>query len=245
MRIATWNLESVRKLSPKREAAFLQSMAEVDADVWVLTETWVIYGPGAPYRLAAQSGQANDLMGRPDRCWVSIWVRSNLVTRTMEVWGQQDRMACGRIEMRQKQDVVVVGTVLPWAADKLWPGADGFCAVLEVQMAQWASLRGAPGACTFIAAGDFNQSLPHQRWYGSKKGEIALNNALKKHDLLCLTTGNVALANRPRIDHICAGRSALQSSFATQVNDWPIPTVNEKPITDHFGVFVDLDLLER
>ena len=57
MKIATWNLESVRPLTPPRRAAFLDAMRKVDADVWVMTETWADFSPPPDYQLVAQSGQ--------------------------------------------------------------------------------------------------------------------------------------------------------------------------------------------
>lgn len=40
MRIATWNLQSDKKLTDEREALFRQAMTAVNADVWVITESW-------------------------------------------------------------------------------------------------------------------------------------------------------------------------------------------------------------
>jgi hypothetical protein len=244
MRIATWNLQSDRPLPQEREALFRQEMNTVDADVWVLTETWMNFSPGEGYRLAAESSLADDLKTWPDRRWVAIWVKSSHDAERQEVQSQPDRMACARIKKPGQQDIVVIGTVLPWRGDKLWPGSDGFCAALDAQVAEWGRVRGVPDACTFLVAGDFNQSLPHHQWYGFKKGEIALNDALKKHDLLCLTLGKVPLTDQPRIDHLCISRSSLNPQFVPQISGWPIPFVKEKPITDHSGVFADLDLLD-
>jgi 2,4-dienoyl-CoA reductase-like NADH-dependent reductase (Old Yellow Enzyme family) len=47
-------------------------MNTVDADVWVLTETWEQFSPGDGYRLAAESSLADDLKTWPDRRWVAI-----------------------------------------------------------------------------------------------------------------------------------------------------------------------------
>src|SRR5687767_2854937 len=97
MRIATWNVESANRLTKIREATFHQAMSEVNADVWVLTETWRSFSPGAGYHLIARSHEAADLEGRPDRCWVSIWAKLSLVAKPMLVHSQPDRMACAWI----------------------------------------------------------------------------------------------------------------------------------------------------
>lgn len=241
MRIATWNVESLRRLAPEREAAFHRAMAGVDADVWVLTETWMTFSPGAGYRLVARSREADDLKPWPDRCWVSIWAKSPLVAKPQAVRRQPNRTACGRIEMPGRADVVVVGTVLPWKGDKLWPGADDYCASLASQSEEWGELRGEPDGCTFVVAGDFNQSTPYERWYGTRKGEAAMTSALRELDLLCLTHGNCPLTGEPRIDHICVGRSGLDPQSLPRTGGWAIPTVHDQPATDHSGVYVDLD----
>ncbi|HEX7375765.1 MAG TPA: endonuclease/exonuclease/phosphatase family protein [Pirellulales bacterium] len=242
MRIATWNLESLKQLTPERDAAFRLAMARIDADVWVLTETWNDLPPLSDYQLVAQSGDANDLKRWPNRCWVSIWGKSSLAANGQVIHGQADRMACGWIKIPGQRDIVVVGTVLPWRSDTLWPGDVGFGAALACQAEECGAIRGRPDTCDFVLAGDFNQSLPHRAYYGSKKGENALNDAFQRHDLVCLTAGNDPITDEPRIDHICVGRSSLKSSRIPHVGAWAIPSINDKPITDHAGVFAELDL---
>jgi hypothetical protein len=240
MRIATWNLQSDKPLTQEREALFRQAMNTVDADVWVLTETWVNFAPGEGYRLAAESSLGDDLKTWPDRRWVAIWVKSPHVG-IQQVSGQPDRMACCRIEMSNQQNIVVAGTVLPWSSDELWPGDNGFCASLALQTVDWGTLRGGLNSCTLVVAGDFNQSIPHERWYGFKKGEEALIGAFQELDLMCLTQGKCPLTSKPRIDHICISRSSLDLHSLPKVGDWAIPSVNDKPATDHSGVYVDLE----
>lgn len=238
MKIATWNLESLNKLRPSREAAFREAMAAIDADVWILTETWVGFSPGEGYRLVAESYAAKDLETQPDRCWAAIWSRWDAEIQTVK--GQSDRMACGRFKNSGHQDVVVVGTVLPWRSDQLWPGVDGFCAALTIQAEEWSRLWGACRAAAFVVAGDFNQSLPHQNHYGSKQGAIKLEQALEDHGLMCVTTGNDPLSGNPRIDHICINRSG-RNPEGIPVGTWLIPRLEGKPITDHAGVYADFD----
>src|SRR5579871_312771 len=237
MRIATWNVESLRRLTPEREAAFHKAMAEVNADVWVLTETWTTFSPGTGYKLLSQSTKAADLNRWPDRCWVSIWAKSPLLGTSQETRKQPDRLACCRIQMSSQQNIVVVGTVLPWSSDELWPGVNGFCASLALQTVEWRTLRGRLNSSTLVVAGDFNQSIPHERWYGFKKGAEALKGAFQELDLMCLTQGKCPLTSGPRIDHICISRSSLDLRRLPQVGVWAIPCINDKPATDHSGVY--------
>ena len=243
MRIATWNVESLIRLTPERAESFRQAMAKLDADIWVLTETWFDFGPGAGYSLVAQSSKADDLKAWPDRCWVSVWAKSSSASRSQVICSQPDRMACGRIEIPGQMDVVVVGTVLPWGnSDKLFPGVEGFCAAVDSQAVDWAPQQESPEPCAYLVAGDFNQSLPYVAPYGYRKGEIAINSVLKKHDLLCLTEKQVLPSGKPMIDHVCVSQKGLKMKSVPNVNIWETPLINEKPITDHVGVFVDLEV---
>ena len=119
MRVATWNLESLKKLTAERDLAFQRAMEGVDADVWVLTETWLDYGPRIGFTLIAQSHAADDLGKGSNRCWVSIWVKSNIAANSIKVVGQFDRMAVCRVLPQDGRRVVIVGTVLPWGSDAL------------------------------------------------------------------------------------------------------------------------------
>jgi len=238
MRIATWNVESLRSLTPARETAFHQAMATVDADVWVLTETWTNFSPGAGYALAAESETATDLIRQPTRRWVSIWRKSSLAATRLSLRAQADRQACCRIQFADGNPVTVVGTVLPWNGDKRWPTANDFRDAVSEQAESWVELqRGSPD-CSLVIAGDLNQSLPYAMYFGSRVGETALSSALNRLNLTCLTQGDCSHLVRPRIDHICIERSGFESQ--SPVGGWDIPTVNGKGVTDHEGVFADL-----
>jgi hypothetical protein len=243
MRIATWNLQSDEPLHQEREALFHQEMDTVDADVWVLTETWEHFSPGEGYRLAAESSLADDLTPI-DRRWAAIWVKSIFVTERQVVQGQPDRMACAQIKKLGQRDVVVIGTVLPWHFDPRWLYPAGFCAAFAIQIAEWGRLWGTPRTSGFVVAGDFNQSLPLSEGRGSKKGEIALNDALQTHGLRCLTEGTNPLSGIPRIDHICVSQSNLQPLLTPPTATWPIPCIRGRPITNeyHCGEYADLEI---
>lgn len=244
MKIATWNLESLNRLTQDRKEAFHKAMEKVEADVWVLTETWSELEPLTGYKLVAQSCPAEDLKDS-GRCWVAIWVRSSLASIELEIQSpkQRDRMAAVQIKNPNGGGIVVTGTVLPWNSDKLWAGSDGFCQALAHQTTEWKRLHEIHSTYTFLVSGDFNQSLPSQSRYGSKQGAKDLLETLKQQELFCLTQGSDSLTGKPRIDHICISRKSLQSSFVPQVGTWAVPCLKEKPITDHSGVFAVLDIL--
>jgi exonuclease III len=240
MRIATWNVESLKKLTPDREAAFHIAMAAIDADVWVLTETWSALSPGNGYHLAAESSSAVDLKAWPDRTWVTLWVKNTHRAQRLPVNAQSDRMACCRIEIPGEHDVVVIGIVLPWGNDELWPGNDGFCNALSAQSVEWGTACEIQKGCTLVVAGDTNQTLPHVKDYGSKRCVESLENVLQTLSLKCLSEGLDSLTGKPRIDHICISQNGLDQKTPISVGEWAIPSVNGKPTTDHSGLFVDL-----
>lgn len=239
MRIATWNLQSDKPLVQEREALFRQAMNDVNPDVWVFTEAWEEFTPGVDYRLAAMSNPADDL-SPASRRWVAIWVRSNLATTQQVVQVEPDRMACALVKIPGQRDVVVIGTDLPWHFDKRWLYSTGFCAALTIQTAEWKRIWRMFPSCIYLVAGDFNQSLPYKERRGSEKGGIALNDALKSHALRCVTEGNDSLTSLARIDHICVSQIGLRPPFVP--GDWAIPRIGEKEITDHSGVFADVNI---
>jgi len=235
MRIATWNLQSDKKLTEAREALFRQAMAAVDADVWVITESWTNRCLLSDYSLVTQSCEAPDL--EPNRRWVAIW--SRLDAQSLDVQGQPDRIACGRIKHSDKS-IVVIGTVLPWQFDHQLPNSQGYCAALDIQAVEWRRLSGVFEDCGLVVAGDFNQSLPLVRYYGSKQNEAALNKVMESLGLSCATLGNDPLTNVPRIDHISIRRNGNRSSVNRQAGTWVVPCIGDKKITDHSGSYVDI-----
>ena len=242
MRIATWNLESRVNPWPERDSAFRTAMSEVDADIWVLTETWIDYAPSVGFQLVAQTFGAKDLLysaNATKRCWVSIWAKSTLASTPQTVTHQPDRMASCRIHLPDHRDLVVVGTVLPWgSSDALWPATDGYCAALNDQAVGWNLLRTGVAPCDFVVAGDFNVHFTYKPSYG-RKPERTLSEVLASQELQCLTLGNVPQTEKAAIDHFCMSRSSIQTR-TPRVGTWPIPTSMGKPITDHHGVFADL-----
>jgi endonuclease/exonuclease/phosphatase family metal-dependent hydrolase len=239
MRIATWNLARCRPGSSARAVRLAELMAEIAADVWVLTETHRDFLPGPAYRLAAHSADASDRVGGRGECWVAIW--SRLPAERVTLSGDLERVAAARVG----GSVVVVGTVLPWLTDDRHPqlhGSAAFLARLAEQAADWQRLR-AVAQCGLCVAGDFNQDLlPVGHYYGSAEGRRALKNALAAAELECLTGGaDDPLAGTPGlacIDHICV--CGLRPRGQPHSSAWPAPGTLPPGLTDHYGVWVDL-----
>jgi endonuclease/exonuclease/phosphatase family metal-dependent hydrolase len=253
MKIATWNLESIKPLTTDIEEAFRKVIYGINADVWVVTETWLNFSL-VGYQLAAQTGQVDDLIHakRPFSRWVAIW--SRLKARQLEVVSDPERMACIRIE-EGSRPVVVVGTVLPWGSDKRHPlknvtsecdaASADFCQMLQAQSEEWRQLWSTPDKTGFCVAGDFNQeSLSFPNPQGNKR-RICINQAFTGLD--CLTNNMKVvypkaeshLNPHPTIDHICVG-GGLKLRAGTTPTTWDVPVIREAAITDHAGVTVDL-----
>src|SRR5262245_36493386 len=118
MRIATWNLNRCRPGSSARAAKLAVLMTQIGADVWVLTETYRDFTPGADFRLAAQSAAATDRDAARGECWVAIW--SRLPAEPVILMADLERVAATRVGA-----TVAVGTVLPWLSDDRDPELSG------------------------------------------------------------------------------------------------------------------------
>ena len=84
MKIATWNLDRPLTRKASKRAAIARWMREVDADVWVLTETHAEVTPGAEF-----SGVATlepDPEHEVGENWTTVWSRFpiELLARTSD-----------------------------------------------------------------------------------------------------------------------------------------------------------------
>jgi endonuclease/exonuclease/phosphatase family metal-dependent hydrolase len=152
-------------------------------------------------------------------------------------------MARGRIQVAGQRDIVVVGTVLPWGSDDLFRGSKSFCEALHAQEIGWTKGADAHDSA-LVVAGDFNQSLPFQRYYGTIDGAQALDAVLEKHDLHCLTkSADPPSEDPPEIDHICVSLNSTKSSSKPVVEYRKSPTFGEKPLSDHSITVVHIQLI--
>jgi hypothetical protein len=109
VRIATWNLERPSLRSWKRLPRQRTRMAEVDADIWILTETRASIAPGQGYHgLHCPPHPAR----RPDadERWVSIWSRWPLRASGVP---PDPRGAVSAVVESPDGELVIYGTVLP------------------------------------------------------------------------------------------------------------------------------------
>lgn len=231
MKVATWNLDQ-RQHNATKWARQLEHIRRIDADVWVLTETYRDFSPGPDYRLVAYSDLAGDRLTEDGR-WVAIW--SRLEGEPIEL--SSDRERCAAIRLADS-GLVIVGTVLPWNGTAL------FQQRLCEQTADWSRL-GEEFGGRLCVLGDFNQDLlPCGHYFGSDDGKCALLSALADCELLCLTGGNedplAGVCELASIDHICIG-PGVRALEPAEV--WPAPPTLADDLSDHYGVCVDLEVV--
>jgi len=246
MKIATWNLERVAPETPQadRQREWLQ---QINADIWVLTETDQAISPGPAYRSIASAQP--DRPARQSERWVQIWVRQGTVRPIATA--DPARTACAAVQWQNGQNYLIYGTVLPWLEStwRTYDSRDAFAAALQLQQADWQRLMDSHPQVPLVVAGDFNQDLSDLPYYGSRRNKQALRRALAESQLDCLTDGDhdpvrrVTGGQHANIDHICGsgGRGVkLLESFA-----WP-PQLNAlRGVSDHFGVGVTVELSGR
>lgn len=209
MRIATWNVERVKPRGWKIAPAQRRRMAEVNADVWVLTETHVDHSPGAEY---SGSFSPPHLARRPElERWTAVWTRHphHVVDRPAP-----HRRGTIAVEVQAPDDtpLLVYGTVIPWANERVHDDGsparkwEVHYAEIERQAADWLELRTTRPSTPLIVLGDFNQDRDHSGWYGTHHGRRLLTDALDSAGLQCVTADNLTVHGDHTghlVDHIC------------------------------------------
>lgn len=241
LKIANWNLERINPLQ-RRSVEILKYIKSVDADIWVLTETHESVGP---------TGYSACFSGDPDRVskkgerWIGICSKWPMEPLPFYV-SDPSRSAAIRVTETPFGDLIVFGCVFPWGNG--WrgnPGIDGqdFEAALKLQSEDWQRLRKENPDATLIVAGDFNQDLAPNHYFGSKKKRALLELALLESGLDPLTseaTDPIFRDSSPNacIDHICISQNVGWNLKSTM--RWPDSAHPILTISDHFGVGVEV-----
>lgn len=247
MRIATWNLERPKERSHTKVPALRAQLRDVDADVWVLTETHDVVSPGPNYGAVTTCGSDREQM--PGERWVSIW--SRLGSHEQLPTTDAVRTCCARVQTTAGKDLLVYGTVLPWTGS-MWhaiAGAGGaaYLAALEVQAADWRRLRAEYPHADFCLAGDLNQDLQEAWHYGSARQRSQLLEALASAGLTPVTAKErdpvwkQTHGARASVDHVCL--SNRLAALASEPEAWPVAQAPKRHLSDHFGVVVSVDNL--
>lgn len=257
LRIATWNLGRPGPSGVERNAAIVAKMAEINADIWILTETHVCISPGDSYN--SWSSPANPPLFRPGERATMIWSRLPLrrtlptfpgmalredaadpIYPSYAVLGEYASPAICAEVATPIGPLLVYGTIITWANDK---GPREISKYEEEQRwsvplysDDWARLAAEDTLCV---AGDFNARLRvHTDGFGgeTKITRELLNAALQRSSLVA-TTGSLDYC----IDHICL--SATWAERAGKPQQWQATYESDnRPVSDHKGSFVDISL---
>jgi hypothetical protein len=257
LRIATWNLNRPGPAGADRNAAIIAKMAEINADIWVLTETNVSLSPGHTYNpWSSPDGQP---FRRPGERATMIWSRFPLrrtlptfagmplrddaadpIYPSYSVLGEYASPAiCAEI-VTPIGPLLVYGTIITWFGDRGPRKASGYeeeqRRSIPLYRADWAQL--APDA-PLCVAGDFNARIcePKDKVRAETKVTRGLLTEAFAHNHLVCTTEHLGYC----IDHICLSQTWAERAGAPQ--QWQgFYGTGQRPVTDHKGTYVDIAL---
>jgi exonuclease III len=238
MRIATWNLERPKLNGWSRNPHIIDKIKEVNADLWILTETNVAISPGDNYFSAATLPVPNyHSLGES---FTSIWTKWRML-RLIPTF-DAEMAICIEVES-PFGPMIVYGTIITYANDpgtkntsKRW--VEHRKSILQ-HAKNWVRIRREFPQHHFVVGGDFNQSRDGSGWYEDKEAVQLLTDALQQASLICVTDKDMRkegkLKNRASIDHICISE-ALVADFSV----WEGTTEDNQRMSDHNGVMVEL-----
>lgn len=234
-RIATWNLERPKQNGWTKNQRRLNKIYEIDADVWVLTETSkaiALEGDYEPTESCAHDNGEN---------LSTIWSRWK-VLRALPTF-DPNWAVCVEVDSPFGA-MVIYGTVITYANDK---GASGTAKrweehrrSIQQHHEDWLRIQKRYPNHLMCIAGDFNQSRDGSGWYEEKQSVDLLSAALHDLSLVCVTDQNFQATglSRSTIDHICLSERLVP--YRVAVGAWEGKTLENGRMSDHNGVFVDL-----
>lgn len=252
MRIATWNLNRPKIGEPDRSAAQQERIRELEADVWILTETNGNVSPGTEfqaYMSSTISGYHSDGETRTT-VWSRFPVRQQIETH------DPDTAVCIELDS-PVGPLLVYGTVIPYhdagtRAPYRSAGRDQISKPawqlhhesIPLHEADWRRIREQFPSHHLCVGGDFNQSRDGhlwsgRLWYGTKEGRELLSESLNRVGLICKTEDDFVesgkLTTRSTVEHLCFSKDLAQRVGG--VDAWE----NGKPLSDHNGLHVDIN----
>jgi endonuclease/exonuclease/phosphatase family metal-dependent hydrolase len=235
LRIATWNLERPKINGWKRNPQIEEKIHEIDADIWILTETNASIVPSSKRfpqvgYVPLASLPTKELPHTLGESCTAIWSRYGIrqAVKTFEI----DTAVCAEIETPLGL-MLVYGTILTYADDK---GPNNKSKKwVEHQKAiadhnrDWTRIAAVFPQHTLCIAGDFNTSFCDN--YYAAEGN--------RNDLLAVfqTLGmrNLTAEVEQNIDHIVMSHSMIKASPFV-VTTWN----QDKKLSDHIGVCVEI-----
>jgi endonuclease/exonuclease/phosphatase family metal-dependent hydrolase len=237
-RIATWNLERPRQKGWIQNQRRLDQIHQIDADVWVLTETNKAIDLGSDYEAIASIPWEN--YHQTGENLTTIWSRWKRL-RTLQTFDNHWAV-CVEIDSPFGA-MLIYGTVLPYANDKGISGTakrwEEHRRSIQQHHEDWLRIQKQYPDRFMCIAGDFNQSRDNSGWYEEKQSVEMLSTALEDLSMVCVTHQNFQKdVGRSTVDHICLSKRLVD--YQESVSAWKGKTSEGKKMSDHNGVFVDL-----
>lgn len=240
LRIATWNLRRPKYNGWKNKPAILRKINEINADIWILTETnesiSKSISPGSDYE-PVSSTFIPDYHTFGESC-VTIWSRHPIKPSHFQTFDPSIAV-CAEVDSPTGR-FLVYGTIITWKDDGVREGEakawERHYRSIANHREDWLKLRQQD--LPFCVAGDFNEALHEPFAYGTPEGRAMLQSALEETDLVCVTTRKKLGYT---IDHICLSKT--WSQVVNDVNGWDKnECLNDdgNPVSDHNGVYADL-----
>lgn len=238
IRIATWNLERPNLNGWTKNPRIIGRMQDINADLWILTETNASVSPGIDYFSTATLPVKN--YHRLGESFTAIWTKWRML-RLIPTF-DASLAICAEVES-PFGPMIVYGTIITYAND---PGPKNKSKQWEEHRKSilkhsddWQRIRNDYPGHHLIVGGDFNQSRDGSGWYENKEALNLLTEALYKSELTCVTDIDMRkagqLKKRASIDHICVSKG-LTANFSV----WEGTTEDNIKMSDHNGVLVEL-----
>ncbi len=217
MKIATWNLERLQK---NKTETILSKLAELDADILILTETDCRIGLGERYTSIATQNlftgyDGIDYKGTENR--VTIWTKYKVA---------KQHRTCDPYTSLFVELLTPIGTLTVYGTIIGVFGGKGerFNQDLKSQSLDFEKLTG-----NFCIAGDLNVILSGYS-YPSYKARNELNQIFDKLNLKCITS-----EISDSVDHIAISKGYIQNQNST-IAIWN----EDKSLSDHIGICIEL-----
>lgn len=218
MKLATWNLERLKK----KQETIREILLSYDADIYILTETHEQLHLGEGYQCVMSKTlyQGHDKVDyKAGECRTQIFTKYNIIAQK-ETFDEYNTLHI--IVETPQGPLTIYGGII---------GIDGgttesFTRDLKGVLSDWSALDKEDTICL---AGDFNTILQGHRWPSIDAVE-SLSDIFKKLQLTNLTLG-IPLS----VDHIVLSNSLLLKQKLS-LETWNA----DKKLSDHIGICVEV-----
>jgi endonuclease/exonuclease/phosphatase family metal-dependent hydrolase len=235
LRIATWNIERPTLNGWKRNPQIAKKIREIDADVWILTETNASIIPTSNRfpeigYVSLASLPTKELFHKLGERCTAIWSRYG-IRQAIETY-DDGTAVCAEIDT-PRGPMIVYGTILTYANDtgpngksKKW--VEHRKAIAD-HSEDWTKIAAKFPQHSLCIAGDFNTSFC-DNYYAAETNRSDLLVVLEALEMRILTA-DVA----QNIDHVAVSQP-LVKDCAVSVAIWN----EDKQLSDHIGVCVEI-----